>query len=639
MELLLMFLVSVAPASAPANAPAARMEAYVYYSSYDELVTKLGSLLGEMDICSHVDNQAGRSWLIVDTDSSQLRAIRAAGLETRVTWPDIRDKFRLMTGCNPDDGSFRDFGLFFNYWEMRDTTLHLAQRYPDITAIDTSMRSFRNKALWCLKISDNPDSNEHEPQVFINAAIHAREPMGTHTCIGFASAVCRDYGHDSLVTWLVNNREIYIVPVQNPDGYVYNSDSGGTSSNWRKNRNNTSPRTGPGVDLNRNYGYKWAYDDYNSSPTPSNEVYRGPSRFSEPESQAFRDFQAAHKFRTEMDFHTYGRSNMYPWGYAAVTPPDVTVLAEMCDTLHMYNGYSSAQASGVNGVSFDWEYSDTLWNGVRKFVTYAFTSELGINDFWYGSTDSAYIAAEVMRNVPNCYYLTRVAGVWLEPLAVFVNDTAQGNSNGKLDPGEAATVWFRLRSRAVHPLDTALSVTAVMLPSDTLVQVLTPTAVFPAIPRRSTADNHLVPFSVQCSPDIAPNETVAVRLEVTFLDDSVTIMQPLNYRIIIGSAPVAIGAPTPAPRPLAPVLRAFPNPAHDRVTFFSTATSHHSPATNLEVYSANGRLVRTIVLGRGEGPTVAWDMRDSRSLKVAPGVYFVRQVSEGRVGSARLVVE
>jgi hypothetical protein len=498
------------------------------------------------------------------------------------------------------------------------------------------MRSFQNRALWCLEISNNADSNRRKPEVFINGAIHAREPMGTHACIGFAGTLCRDYGSDSLVTWLVNNREIYIVPVQNPDGYVYNSDSGGASANWRKNRNNTGPRTGPGVDLNRNYGYKWAYDDDNSSPDPGNEVYRGPSRFSEPESQAFRDFQAAHKFRTEMDFHTYGRSNMYPWGYDTVTPPDVAVLAEMCDTLHMYNGYTSAQASGVNGVSFDWEYSDTLWNGVQKLVTYAFTSELGINDFWYGSTDSAYIASEVMLNVPNCYYLTRVAGVWLEPLAVFVNDTLQGNSNGRLDPGETARIWFRLRNRAVHPLDTALSVTAAMLPSDTLMKVLSPTADFPAIPRRSTADNDSAPFTVQCSPDIAPGETVSVRLEVTFVDDSATIMQPLAYRIIIGSSPVAVQTLTPVPQSPTTGLSAFPNPAHDRVTLSAPASSSDP---RLCVYAANGRLVRTIELNRGERSTVAWDLRDSRSQRLAPGVYFVRQVSAGCVDSARLVVE
>ncbi len=618
-----------------ASPSVARMEANVYYSSYDELVSRLGPLLGELDICSHVDNRDGRSWLIVDLDSAQLRAVRSTGLAAEVTWPDIRDKFRAMTGCNPDDGSFRDFGLFFNYWEMRDTITRLAQIHPAITAIDTSMRSFQNRAMWCLKISDNPDSTENEPQVFINAAIHAREPMGTHTCVGFAASLCRNYGVDSLVTWLVNNREIYIVPVQNVDGYIYNSDSGGASSNWRKNRRGPVPPA-IGIDLNRNYGYKWGYDNSGSSPTPSNETYRGPSRFSEPEAQVFRDFQASHKFRTEMDFHTYGRSNMYPWGYAAVTPPDRDVLVEMCDTFASYNGYSSAQASGVNGVSFDWEYSDTLFNGSPKFVTYAFTSELGINDFWYGSNDSAYINAEVRRNVPNCYYLTRVAGVWMEPLAVFVNDSTQGNGNGVLDPGETAAIWFSLRNRAIHPLDTAQAVNAVMLPADTLVQVLTLVAGFPTMPRRSTADNRATPFAVHCSPDIVQGETVAVRLEVTFTDDSVTMMQPLTYRIVIGTSPVSLAAPPFIPHPSSLGLSALPNPARDRVTFSADASG---PGARLEIYTVAGRLARTIRMGTAGRSAVTWDMLDQTRSPVAPGVYFVRLVSSGSVASTRLVVQ
>ena len=612
-----------------------RSEAVVYYSSYEGLAAKLGPLLGELDVCSHAENRGGRSWLVIDADAGQLEAVRDAGLEVEVTWPDIREKFRAMTGCDPDDGSFRDFGRFFTYWEMRDTVSRLAQRYPSITAVDTSMRTFQGRAIWCLKISDNPDSSENEPQVFINGAIHAREPMTTHTCVGFAASLCAGYGVDSLVTWLVNNREVFIVPVQNADGYVYNSDSGGSSANWRKNRRGPVPPA-IGIDLNRNYGYRWGYNNSGSSPTPGSETYRGPSRFSEPEAAAFRDFQASHKFRTEMDFHTYGRSNMYPWGYASVTPPDRDVLVEMCDTLSSYNGYSSGQASGVNGVSFDWEYSDTLLNGTPKFVTYAFTSELGINDFWYGSNDSVYIDGEVRRNLPNCYYLTRVAGAWLEPLAVFVDDSAQGNGDGILNPGEAASLWFRLRNRAIHPLDTAQAVIATMLPADTLVHVLTPIAYFPPIPRRSTADNRTSQFAVQCSPSITPGETIAVRLEVTFTDDGVTVTQPLGYRLVIGSAPVALEPSLPASGPVAPRLVAFPNPAHDRVTLSAASSGSNA---RLEIHTADGRLVKTVNLNDTRHAAATWDMLDRGHRPVAPGVYFVRLVCGGSDARTRLTVQ
>jgi hypothetical protein len=603
---------------------ATRMEVRLSGSSETQLAAQLGELAGSLDICAHGRTQDDEVYLLVDCTSQELAAIRATGVPAEVTWADIRDKFRAVTGCDPDDGSFRDFGYFFNYWEMRDTILSLAARYPQIVRIDSTMRSFRSRPMYCLKVSDNPDSAENEPQVFINGAIHAREPLGTHTCIAFASVLCRDYGVDSLGTWLVNNREIYIVPVQNADGYIYNSDSGGSSSNWRKNRNNTSPRTGPGVDLNRNYGYRWGYDNNGSSPIPSNEVYRGPARFSEPEAEAFRAFQAAHRFRTEMDFHTYGRSNMYPWGYDAVTPPDEAVLVEMCDTLAVYNGYPSAQASGVNGVSFDWKFSDTLWNGTPKFVTYAFTSELGITDFWYGSNNPPYVDSEVARNVPNCYYLARVAGVWLQPSGVVVNDTLTGNASGKLDPGETANLWFKLKNRAVHPLDTALNVTATLASSDTLVAILTPSVTFPSLPRRSQADNRSEQFQVQASPEIAPGTVVDFRLAVTFADDGVTIRQPLDYRITIGAQSSVARSLTPDLRFLVPALRAFPNPTRGEVTFAVPGTQRAAPS----IYALDGTLVRRLT-------SATWDCSDPHGLRLPPGIYFAR--SGGQVAPVMIL--
>ena len=533
--------VLLAAISATASAVPARSEARVYFNSSSTSRAGLGDLLSELDVCSHGADASGAEYLVVFCDAAQLAALRASGLRVEVTWKDIRDKFRAMTGQEPGDPTGREFGYYFNYWEMRDTLMHLATQYPQIVAIDTSMRSYQNRALWCIKISDNPGVNDNEPQVFFNGATHAREPMGTQTCISFASLVCKSYGMDSLATWLVNNREIYIVPVMNPDGYVYNSDSGGSSSYWRKNRNNVGPRTGPGIDLNRNYGYKWGYDNVGSSPTPSSEVYRGPARWSEPEVAAIRDFEAGHKFRTEIDFHSYARDNLYPWAYISTSPPELALIQEIGDTFMANNGYSNtgqwySTLYNSNGVSVDWELADTLLNGNRKFIGYFITSELGINDFWYGWDNPPYVDAEVALNVPNCRYLTRVCGAYLEPLSVVVNDTLSGNADGQLDPGETSNIWFRLKNRAVHLLDTAAGVTASLISSDTMVQVLTPTTSFPSLmPRHGQADNRATQITVTASPNIAPNTPVNLQLAVTFLDDGAFITQPLAYRITIGT--------------------------------------------------------------------------------------------------------
>jgi N-acetylneuraminic acid mutarotase len=541
------------------------MEARVYFQDAEEAARTMGDLFGELDIVFVGQTPSGERYFLIDTDRDQLKAIQDKGLRIEITFKDLRDKFRLMTGCDPEAFAGRDFGYYFTYWEMRDTIYRLWQNYPQLVTIDSSKRSFQNKRFYILKISDNPGATENEPQVFINGATHAREPMGTHACVAFASLLCKNYGVDSTITWMVNNREIYICPVMNPDGYVYNSDSGGASSNWRKNRNNQSPRTGPGVDLNRNYAYKWGLNGTGSSSDPRSETYRGPSRFSEPETQVIRDFEAAHKFRTEQDYHTYGRYNLLPWGFSTAWPchgEDSAAYKELADTMYGNNGYATGPTRYVlyetNGGSVDWEFADTLWNGVRKFITYAVSTEMGITDFWNGWNNPTYVDNELAMNIPNLNYMTRVAGAYFKPAGMVINDSGvgdmtqlpnspapnsptpgqDGNANGKIDPGETGNLWFLLRNCAIHPLDTAKTVTAVLRTSDPKLQVVTASAGFPDILRRSTANNSASQIEVRCDPSMVPGTVVNLRLEVTFYDDGVQIMQPVNFSLTIGSAPV-----------------------------------------------------------------------------------------------------
>ena len=603
-----------------------RSEARISSATPEELRARLGSRLGELDVVGHGLTDDGRPYLQVFAEPERLAELEKLGLDVKVTWPDIRDKFRAMTGCEPTDPTGRDFGYYFNYWEMRDTLYRLCARYPSITRLDSSMRSYQNKALYCLKISDNPGVEEGEPQVFLNGATHAREPMGTHACIAFASLLCRDFGHDSLVTWLVNNREIYIIPVMNPDGYVYNSDSGGPSSYWRKNRNNSGPRTGPGIDLNRNYGFKWGYDDVGSSPTPSSEVYRGPSRWSEPEVAAIRDFEAAHQFRCGIDFHTFAQDNLYAWAYTGSAPPEMALLQEIGDTFMANNGYTNTgqwyySLYTSNGVSLDWELADTLLNGVPKFISYVITSELGINDFWYGWDNPPYVDAEVALQIPNCYYMTRVCGAYLDLAGIVVNDTATGNGNGQLDPGELSDLWLSVRNRALHTVDSARGISASLSCSDTQVAIINGTASFPDMPRRTSGNNRASQFQVRCSPNITPGRTVTFRLDMTFADHGVNITQPLTFSTVIGSHPVAVAELEPVGRC---ALTLLANPS--RSARFSTCLPAASCA-GMSILGRDGRLIRVLRVEAGNR-TITWDGQDEHGRLVAPGIYFARLDAE-----------
>jgi hypothetical protein len=281
-----------------------KMEVRVYYSSPELLFQTMGDLFGELDICTVNEDTPGNYYLVINTIQSQLDQIRVKGFRTEITYQDIADKFWEMVGSR-DPQILRDFGLFYTYWEMRDSVNAFAARYPAICKKDSMGRSYQGLALLSLKISDNVAFDEGEPAMCINGATHAREPMGTHLCIDFAQWLLYNYGTDSLATWLVNNRQIYIIPVMNPDGYRYNSDSGGAASNIRKNRHFYSGQSSGtcGVDLNRNYGYKWGHDDVGSSPTVTQETFRGSARFSEIETQEARDYFLPKKIRIQNDYH------------------------------------------------------------------------------------------------------------------------------------------------------------------------------------------------------------------------------------------------------------------------------------------------------------------------------------------------
>lgn len=644
LSVMLFLLVAFGAAMTSAENPKTKMEARVYFNSPADLIPQMGNLFGELDIVQISKAPQGQNYLLIDTDQDQLRAIQLRGFRTEITFKTLRDKLLKVDHWDPTSLGGRNFGYYFTYWQVRDTVQKLAQNFPNILRIDSSMLSFHQHPMYLLKFSNHPGQVESKPQFFCNGAIHAREPMGATCCCDFATLLCRRYGVDSLTTWLVNNRDIYVMPVQNVDGYIFNSDSGGTQSNWRKNRNNTSPRSGPGVDCNRNYGYKWGYDDNGSSPDPADDTYRGPTRFSEPETQQVDSFQVHHKIRTELDFHTFGPDNLCPYGYTDLMPNDSFTFDEILDTFahnngYAYNGTIYRELYATNGTSIEWEGGDTLPG--TKFYTYAITSEIGANDFWYGATDGPYVDSECNKNIPNLYYMARMAGVWLDTVAGgrIINDTASGNGNGQLDPGETANIWFKIMNRCLHPLDTAKSVTAVLRSSDTMVQVLTPTVDFPTInPRRGQSNNGASQFQLHCSPNETPGTVVNLRLEVTCADDTVPIMQPLNYRITIGNTPNGVsrvGSALPAAFALHP---AQPNPVSEQAVICYDLAARAQ--TRIEVYDVQGGLVRQL-MAAAQGPgryQVTWDRRDAREQLVAPGVYFCRMQAGDFQSSSKLLL-
>ncbi|MBN2227460.1 MAG: immune inhibitor A [candidate division Zixibacteria bacterium] len=270
-------------------------------------------------------------------------------------------------------------------------------------------QTLEGRDIWAFKISDNPKIDEDEPEVLYTAAIHAREVITPEVLFYFINYLLDNYGIISEVTEIVDNRELWFILVCNPDGYYHNevTDPGGGGM-WRKNRRNNGDGY-YGVDLNRNWGYLWGLDDEGSSPYTYDETYRGTGPFSEPETQALRDFHLAHDFIISLYYHSYSNLCLWPWGYAVNTfTPDEDIFSQMGDTISAFNGYAPGTAAGLyptNGASDDWLYGEQT----AKAKSFAFTMEVGSysDNFW---PPTSRIQALISENLQPNLFLARIAG-------------------------------------------------------------------------------------------------------------------------------------------------------------------------------------------------------------------------------------
>ena len=217
---------------------------------------------------------------------------------------------------------------FYTIAELEAHLDDVRTTHPTLITSKVSIGTSHNgNDIWMIKVSDNADTDEDEIEIFYNSLIHGDETGGYTATLYFLNYLLDNYGTDPTVTHLVNNRELYFVPMINPDGYV---------AGTRKNA-----RPGGGVDLNRNFGPEsyWDYPDGGSSTSPSAQNYRGPSVFSEPESQAIRDFITDREFVSAFNYHTCGELFIYPYAHNGGLTSDQSTYAAWGKSLFDMSGY------------------------------------------------------------------------------------------------------------------------------------------------------------------------------------------------------------------------------------------------------------------------------------------------------------
>ncbi len=318
-------------------------------------------------------------YLDIVTDSAEVKELGALGYQVEVIIEDLVQYYQKRMK------KALDMGGFHTYDETGLALDSLHNQYPQITSSKITIGfSLEGKPIWGMKISDNPDINENEPEVLYTALIHAREPITIEVLLYFIQYLCANYGSDSLATYLVNNREMWFVPIINPDGYEFNRQiAPGGGGMWRKNRRLNSGGS-YGVDLNRNFGYMWGYDNVGSSYVQSSETYRGTGPFSEPETQVIRAFVDSSEFVLALNYHSYGNYFLYSWCYDELYTPDQQLFKSIGDSVSALTGFWAGTSWEVlyntNGDSDDWMYGEQT----EKNKIFAFTPEVGdeYDGFW-----------------------------------------------------------------------------------------------------------------------------------------------------------------------------------------------------------------------------------------------------------------
>ncbi|HAZ12233.1 MAG: hypothetical protein A2X86_03260 [Bdellovibrionales bacterium GWA2_49_15] len=238
--------------------------------------------------------------------------------------------------------------------EMTAFLREVNQRFPEITKLESLGKTVEGRDIWAIKISDNASVNEpEESKIFFNGMHHAREVMTPEIMIDVIQKLTLGYGSDNTITAWVENNEIWVVPMVNPDG---NNRVWTSNAMWRKN-----VAYSQGVDVNRNYPYKWGSCNGSSGSTWS-DTYRGPSAGSELETKAIMGLVSRTRPVFSISYHSYSELVIYPYGCDGVRSETRAVVEPIGTEIGRLLGYSPGTAwellYSVDGGDIDWLYGE-----------------------------------------------------------------------------------------------------------------------------------------------------------------------------------------------------------------------------------------------------------------------------------------
>ncbi|HOB53202.1 MAG TPA: M14 family zinc carboxypeptidase, partial [Acidobacteriota bacterium] len=276
---------------------------------------------------------------------------KASALGLAIAWePDpAAERFRTLLAQGERSGN--PLEAYHDYDELTAELQNQAASRPDICLLLSAGRSVQNRELWVLKISDHPATEEDEPEFRYISTIHGDEPVGTEMLIYLIRHLIDQYGVDAAITGLVDETEIYILPLLNPDGNALGS---------RYNAN--------GVDINRDFPDR--ISDPDNTPTGR-----------EAETRRVMTFFGDRCPVMSANFHGGALVMNYPWDsttlpsgmYAACPDDDVFI--------HLAETYAAANSPMWNSPYFE----HGITNGNDWYALFGGLQDWNYN--WMGCLD------------------------------------------------------------------------------------------------------------------------------------------------------------------------------------------------------------------------------------------------------------
>jgi hypothetical protein len=308
------------------------------------------------------------SSVVVTADAAEARRLRDRGYALR----DLAATGRL------DATRAAQPGAYHTYEEVLAAVQEAEAAHPDLVSSEVIGQSYEGRDIVAVKISANVGTDEAEPEVLFTHGQHAREHLTEEMALYIIEELSSQYGTDEQITSLLDSREVWVIPTVNPDGKVYDQESGEFQM-WRKNRQPNEGTSAVGTDLNRNWAYEWGCCG-GSSGDPASETYRGSGPESGVETGVVADFVRGRvvggeqQITAHIDWHTYSELVLWPYGFTTddiaegLTQDDADTYAavgtEMADT----NGYTPMQSSDLyvtDGDVNDWMWAD---QGIFSFT-------------------------------------------------------------------------------------------------------------------------------------------------------------------------------------------------------------------------------------------------------------------------------